>query len=131
MPMQIETATPCQLSSISDKLVGCKLRVAGKMLCHDPETGYLVLVNGRSRCGLLVDASLCIDAQNRWLREHLSILMVLGYLEGSEDALSIPSLPPHAQSYSIPNQFLILKALLVSHIPDLELDAWDSSIDAI
>ncbi|KIL68842.1 hypothetical protein M378DRAFT_70780 [Amanita muscaria Koide BX008] len=82
MPQQTERAIPTKIESLSKAGVGCKLRLAGRMLSYEPITGLALVLDGEE--GILVDVTLCVDRySNSWSRERLCLVMIIGYLETS------------------------------------------------
>ncbi|KAL4266337.1 hypothetical protein AB1N83_004284 [Pleurotus pulmonarius] len=100
---QIESAVPTKLDLVGHHLNGHKLRVAGKVLCYDPTSALLLLVDKET--ALLIDVSLCVDRwSGPWLRERLATAMVMGHIEILEKQLPIPTLPAFAPAPSVDPQ---------------------------
>ncbi|KAF4567504.1 hypothetical protein EYR40_006507 [Pleurotus pulmonarius] len=124
---QIESAVPTKLDLVGHHLNGHKLRVAGKVLCYDPTSALLLLVDKET--ALLIDVSLCVDRwSGPWLRERLATAMVMGHIEILEKQLPIPTLPAFAPAPSVDPQ-VVLRAVLVVHTPELDLALWNDSMD--
>ncbi|KAF8893989.1 hypothetical protein BD779DRAFT_1669499 [Infundibulicybe gibba] len=127
MPQQTDAATPTRLASISGVLDGKKLRIAGRMLSYDSSTGLVLLLD--QDVSVLVDVSLCIKPwSSSWVRERLSTLMIIGHLEVSTEEFPIPTIPSFAP-IPVVNPKLILRALLVIHAVDLDLEKWNAVIE--
>ncbi|TFK44830.1 hypothetical protein BDQ12DRAFT_673649 [Crucibulum laeve] len=87
MPQQPDSATPTRLCKINASRIGHKIRVAGRVLSYDAESGHIVLLDGD--CAVLVDASLCLNVRSStWVRERLSKIIAICYVEGSPVRLS-------------------------------------------
>lgn len=88
---------------------------------------------------LLVDISLCLsgDASFPWLREKNTIVMTMGYIDVVDMIVEDVSRNFAANPLSVnliqdmePVPTLILRALVVTERPELDLDIWNSAIDA-
>ncbi|KAI0315960.1 hypothetical protein OF83DRAFT_305581 [Amylostereum chailletii] len=113
--------------------VGKKLRVAGKVLCHDRKRGMMLLWNDEH--AILVDIALCLvpnssgQASEPWLLDMLSTVFVFGYLEYPDGPLQVPDPPAHYP----PGKVLVIEdkqmqATLVQHAPHTDLRAWDATV---
>ncbi|GLB37544.1 hypothetical protein LshimejAT787_0405950 [Lyophyllum shimeji] len=115
------------IRSINDSLIGQKLRLMGRQLSYDSTTGLILLFDANK--GVLVDVSLCVNyLSGSWLREHLSTIGVIGYLEASSEKLPIPTLPTHTAAPAL-DPTLVIRALLVEHAPDIDMDLWNMAIE--
>lgn len=127
MPQQVESARVRMLDSITRDDVGRKLRVAGRMLTYDPESALVLLHDARS--ALLVDVTLCIDADallsvsdapgHRWALERKGHVWVIGHLDRVQDQLPIPMLPTYLAPPDI-DPSLVLRAVMVAPAKDLQ-----------
>ncbi|KII92841.1 hypothetical protein PLICRDRAFT_103041 [Plicaturopsis crispa FD-325 SS-3] len=90
MAPQTDPAVPTRLLTIqahsADAFLRRKLRVAGRMLSYDAQTGLALLCD--RDIALLVDVSDCLDpyargSSGRWIREAKSNIVVVGYLEST------------------------------------------------
>ncbi|KAF9526591.1 hypothetical protein CPB83DRAFT_794417 [Crepidotus variabilis] len=128
MPQQPASATRIKLCDINSDLIGRKLRVAGRVLSYDVNTGLIVLVDGKE--AVLVDISLALDFHSKvWATDRLSTIMAIGDLESSDAPLEIPSTAsPHVLALKISNQ-LVLRAILVIPSPNLDLGLWKAVLD--
>ncbi|KAI0373397.1 hypothetical protein BV20DRAFT_1049819 [Pilatotrama ljubarskyi] len=126
---QVESAAATKLSSISPKLLSRKLRVAGWLLHHEPESSIILIHDGEE--ALLVDISLCLNAWRSapWLRESRTVIMALGYLESSHKALPLPVLSAHAPLVNV-NPHLVLRAIVTQEARDLDMSLWNRAIEA-
>lgn len=116
------------------------------MLSYDTDTQLVIVIDGED--ALLVDVSLCVDPwTGPWIRERLCKVMTLGHLESADvsifpsegvathlvdfsalkDQLAIPTLPNFAPAPSV-DPHLVLRAILITPVPDLDLNLWNASI---
>ncbi|KAK0225965.1 hypothetical protein IW262DRAFT_727672 [Armillaria fumosa] len=124
-----DTATPTRLAAVEERLVGQKLRLAGKLLSYDPIAGLGILLDHDA--AVLVDVSLCVDHwSGAWVRERLGVIMVIGYLEKSDEELPIPTIPSFSPAPALDPR-LFLRAILATKAGDLDLDIWNKSIEAL
>ncbi|KAL6308145.1 hypothetical protein BKA93DRAFT_765610 [Sparassis latifolia] len=125
MSQQPETATVVRLSSITPELVARKLRVAGRLFTYIADSSTLLIADGEN--ALFVDVSLCLSPWQSylWLQENNGTLFALGYLEQVQDPIPLPTLPHHARPTAV-DPYLVLSALVVDHVPDLDLELWNS-----
>ncbi|KAG7098699.1 hypothetical protein E1B28_000612 [Marasmius oreades] len=133
MPQQTDEGAPVRIASVRERggaLVGKKLRLAGRNMCYDENTGYLVLLD--SGIGVLVDISLVLEKERMlsWVQESFSPVEVFGYLEQCDEGLPVPSMPPHASPPEI-DTHLILRAILIIPSSDLSLDVWNSVVEEL
>ncbi|KAJ8077316.1 hypothetical protein PM082_001746 [Marasmius tenuissimus] len=131
MPQQTDEGVPVRIASVSkhgETLVGRKLRLAGRNMCYDENTGYLVLFD--NGIGVLVDISLPLEREGvfLWVKESYSPLEAIGYLEKCNEDLPVPTMPPHATAPEI-DTHLILRAILIVPSSDLSLDIWNSVVE--
>ncbi|KAI0829642.1 hypothetical protein BC628DRAFT_1055015 [Trametes gibbosa] len=127
---QVESATPTRLASVSPALLSKKLRVAGRLLHHDADASTIMIHDGAD--ALLVDISLCVRNAWRsppWLRESGTIVVLVGYVEFSDDPLPLPVLPAHAPLVNV-NPHLVLRAIIAEEAPDLDMSLWNRAIQA-
>ncbi|KAG8967713.1 hypothetical protein FRC03_009406 [Tulasnella sp. 419] len=131
MPQQPDSAKPVRISSISRSLVGAKLRVVGRMLSYNPEACTVLLVHFPH--AVLVDISICLDpkAGLYFMQEEQQQLMIMGYLEELPAQMELPALPYYVDSPPEVNSRLILRAILVKEVPDLNLAEWDEGVGAL
>ena len=62
--------------------------VLSRVFSYDVVTGFIVLVDKAN--GLLVDMSGALDGQSKlWATERLSVIMVIGHLEGSSASVGL------------------------------------------
>ncbi|KIO28441.1 hypothetical protein M407DRAFT_180908 [Tulasnella calospora MUT 4182] len=129
MPQQVEYARPTAISSIRSDQVGNKLRLAGRLLCYDNTTNLLLLSSGPSLDCVLVDITLCLAPRRTmpFLREEQVQIMVVGHLERMEERLPCPTLPPYSDPPEV-DLSLVLRAILLDPVPELDLALWNASI---
>ncbi|KIM40219.1 hypothetical protein M413DRAFT_446386 [Hebeloma cylindrosporum] len=124
MPPQPDPAKLRRICSIGKSDEGKKLRVAGRVLSYDVQTGIVVLIDEGH--GLYVDIVLSLDGQSRrWATERLSTIIALGDLERSEMRLGAPVIDGKGPALKI-NEELVLRAILVVPSPDLDLALWNN-----
>ncbi|KAF8897065.1 hypothetical protein CPB84DRAFT_1710051 [Gymnopilus junonius] len=124
MPQQTETATRTRICKVADLPEGQKVRVAGRVLSYDVESGLIILIEGRH--GLLIDSLLSLDNQSSlWATERLSTVIALGRLEYPTVRLKVPTIPSHAHPIKV-NENLVLRAILILPAPDLDLKLWNA-----
>ncbi|KAG7446229.1 uncharacterized protein BT62DRAFT_104840 [Guyanagaster necrorhizus] len=124
-----DTAAPTRLAVVEERLVGQKVRLAGKLLSYDPVTGLGILLDHDA--AVLVDVSLCVDHwSGAWVRERLGGIMVIGHLEKSDEELPIPTIPSFAPTPAL-DPHLFLRAILVIKAGDLDLEIWNLSIEML
>jgi len=130
MPQQPESASPIAIGAIDRKHASHKLRVAGRVLCYDADTATLTLADGN--IALFVDVSLCVSATRPmgWLWETNSIAVALGHLERVLRPLPLPTLPMNAPNVVVDPR-LILRAIVLNHSPDLDLDLWNTAAEQL
>ncbi|PCH43944.1 hypothetical protein WOLCODRAFT_122884 [Wolfiporia cocos MD-104 SS10] len=123
MPQQSLAAVPVSLGSISPGLISRKLRVAGRLLSRSSDEALFLLSDGNN--ALFVDISLCLnpDKSMPYLRENNATLVVLGYLEETQIAMPLPTLPLHTRTTHV-DPYLVLRAILMIESPDLDLQLW-------
>ncbi|CCM03338.1 uncharacterized protein FIBRA_05467 [Fibroporia radiculosa] len=129
MAQKLQTATPITIASVSQEMTSRKVRVAGRVLAHNTEASLLLLADGDA--ALFVDISLCLSPFKSapWLQEINTPVLALGYIEESPNPLPLPTLPLHAPSATKVDPYLVLKALLVTEAPDLDLAMWNHAIE--
>jgi len=127
-PNEPHSARLLRILSLSNTLLGQKLRIAGRIVAFDFDTQVL-LIRDDANNSCLVDASQCLDPTKSllWLRETSSPVIALGYLGENRDDLPIPTLPAFAQAPEIIPS-LYLQALLLMPSPDLDLKLWEEGI---
>ncbi|KIY50134.1 hypothetical protein FISHEDRAFT_57490 [Fistulina hepatica ATCC 64428] len=124
----VAPATPTAVTAITSSLVGRKVRLVGRLLAYDPATGILVLVD--QEAAILVDVSLCVGLAARdWLSDHLTLIMVIGYLERRLE-LAVPAIPVNIRPPCIDGQ-LVVNAILVTEEKDFDMQLWRLAIDAL
>lgn len=111
-----------------------------RLLSYESDTGLILLLEGDA--AMLVDVSLCVD---RWVREHLSVIMVVGHVEACsvsdetdaircidndvlQEQMPIPTMPRYARAPAI-DVSLVIRAALVVSVPDLDMDEWHQAVD--
>ena len=111
-----------------------------RLLSYESDTGLILLLEGDA--AVLVDVTLCVD---RWIREHLSVIMVVGYVEACsvsdetdamrcidhhllQEQLPIPTMPRYARAPAV-DASLVIRAGLVVPVPDLDTDEWHQAVD--
>jgi len=122
----VDTAVPTRLLSVTEALVGNKLRLAGRMLSYDSLTSLVLLQD--QDVAVLVDVSLCVDKTSAWVREKKCVVMVVGHLEESPTPLPIPVLPAYAPAPVI-DPHIVLRALVVTSGADLDMRLWNGAIE--
>ncbi|KAJ6594030.1 hypothetical protein B0H19DRAFT_1093415 [Mycena capillaripes] len=119
----MEECVPTRLDAVAADKLGQKLRLTGQVLAYDAYTGVVLLRAGD--VGVLVDASNCVSAWTRWLKERLCMVLAIGYLERAPSNLRVPPLPEH---FPLPaprvDDGLVLRAILVVAEADLEMENW-------
>ncbi|KAG9009370.1 hypothetical protein FRB94_012187 [Tulasnella sp. JGI-2019a] len=130
MPQQTDSAKPVNIRYITDVLVGSKLRIAGRLLCYDHATSFMLLSHHPS--SVLVDLSLCMNSAHNlsYLLEEQSQVMVIGLLDKSSEPLRPPILPPYSDAPKV-DLTLVLRAIMVKEVPDLDLNIWNEGISAL
>ncbi|KAG8880587.1 hypothetical protein FRB97_000682 [Tulasnella sp. 331] len=130
MPQQTDSAKPVNIRCITDALVGTKLRLAGRLLCYDHATSFVLLSHYPS-C-ILVDLSLCMNSSHNlsYLLEEQSQIMVIGLLEKKMETFRPPVLPPYSDVPEV-DLTLILRAIMVKEVPDMDLGLWNEGITAL
>lgn len=78
---------------------------------------------------VLVDITLCLAPRRTmpFLREEQVQIMVVGHLEQIEGRLPCPTLPPYSDPPEV-DLTLVVKAILLDPVPDLDLTLWNASI---
>ncbi|KAI0093288.1 hypothetical protein BDY19DRAFT_419288 [Irpex rosettiformis] len=114
-------AAAVRISSLTPVYEAKKIRVAGHLQSCDLDHSMIVIEDQDTP--LLVDISLCINgrASCPWLRERNTTVVAVGYLDVIDMTLEDNTEP-------IPT--LILHALVINERRDLDLDVWNSAIDA-
>ncbi|KAI0700937.1 hypothetical protein BC835DRAFT_322507 [Cytidiella melzeri] len=117
----LDFAAAVRISSLSSGFKSKKVRVAGRLQAHDLEHSMIVLED--KDAPLLVDISLCLNgrASYPWLRERNTIVMAVGYLDVVDMII---------EDNTEPVPTMILNALVIIERRDLDLDVWNSAIDA-
>ncbi|EJD03265.1 uncharacterized protein FOMMEDRAFT_168276 [Fomitiporia mediterranea MF3/22] len=123
-----ESAKPVPISSLNASLVNEKLRTAGILLSYDHEHQLLIVHDGANHA-CLIDTSLILDSMLALpgLRENKTVVSVIGYLEHVEGGLPIPIIPAFVDAPVI-DPTLIVRAILVTPTPDLNLGYWEHAI---
>lgn len=128
MSKHVDSARLTRLSSISDDMIGRKLRVVGRVLCYDLGSATMLLEN--EGLAIAVDISLCLSSGGSlpWLVEARSVVTVFAYLERPpQSAPRSPALPSRIPPPTmIPR--LQLQAILVLHSPDLDMRLWNETV---
>jgi len=124
-----DPAIPTRISSINKVLSSQKLRIAGRLLSYDDKSGLILVMDGHE--AVLVDVSLCVGRwSSDWIREYLSQIMVVGYLDKSVEALPIPTIPKYIPA-PVVDPMLVIRALFVVEARELDMDAWNAGIEAV
>ncbi|KAJ7647203.1 hypothetical protein FB45DRAFT_1100144 [Roridomyces roridus] len=129
----MQPALLTRIDSVTQELLGKKLRLAGEVLAYDATTA-LVILRARARdggegwAGVLVDVSDCVSQWSKpWLRERFCKVTTVGYLERAADT-RLPEMPPHVRLPGVLDCGLVVRALLVSSARDLTMETWDEAI---
>ncbi|ESK97048.1 hypothetical protein Moror_6405 [Moniliophthora roreri MCA 2997] len=130
MPQQTDEGVPVRIATLGthhESLVGRKLRIAGRNMSYDVDTGFLILLD--DSVGVLVDISLALERERTfpWMKERFSPVEVLGYLEHSDEELVVPAIPPHASAPEV-DTHLVLRAIVVVPSSDLSLEVWNNVV---
>ncbi|KAF8200984.1 hypothetical protein BJ912DRAFT_843718 [Pholiota molesta] len=105
MPQQTDSATRKSLNQIDDSLEGQKLRVAGRVLAYDVQTGLIILIDKQH--GLLVDVDLSLHEESaEWATERLSTIMVIGHLERSSVGILSFHTPSASEASALTSEVL-------------------------
>ncbi|KAF8070568.1 hypothetical protein FPV67DRAFT_1028195 [Lyophyllum atratum] len=127
MSQQTDPAIVIRLRSVNESQIGQKLRLVGRLLSYDSNTGFILLLEGDR--AILVDVSLCVDHwSGSWVRDHLGTIRVIGHLESSPEELPIPTLPTYAAAHALDPK-LVIRAVLVERAPDIDMDLWNMAIE--
>ncbi|KAH6913994.1 hypothetical protein BKA70DRAFT_650882 [Coprinopsis sp. MPI-PUGE-AT-0042] len=125
----MEHATPTKISDLKHPLIGKKLRIAGRFLSYDAIAGSIVLLEGKGRYAVYIDISAAVDDRfSEWVNDRLTTLIVIGYLESSNEPAERSDLPAGVEMVDASNS-LQLRALLVVPAQDLDLKLWDRVIE--
>ncbi|KAH8119482.1 hypothetical protein DFH11DRAFT_449066 [Phellopilus nigrolimitatus] len=121
-------AHPVLISSLSPLLMDQKIRIAGKSLSYEHGT-QLLLVQDETNHACLVDTTLVLEAMLRLpdLRESKMTVSVIGYLDRVKQQLAIPIIPAFVDVPEIDPSFVV-RAILLTPSPDLDLTVWKESI---
>ncbi|KAG8894663.1 hypothetical protein FRB99_001070 [Tulasnella sp. 403] len=130
MPQQTDYAKPVDIANIGAKHVGCKLRVAGIILCYD-EITHLLLLSHKNR-SLAVDLTLCLDPTRRlpFLLEDQAQIMVIGHLEKVDEPVAPPLFSAYLDAPEVALN-LVLRAILVKDVPNLDLNLWNEALTCL
>lgn len=120
------------------------LIVACSLLSYDATTGLILIVDEKE--AVIVDVSLCVNPwSSAWARDDWVTVMAIGYLESSlvgfcvvsilkshntliQVQLPIPTIPGYAPAPDV-NPRLILRAILVTELPEFDQNLWNSSLE--
>jgi len=104
--------------------------LAGRLLCYD-QTSHLLLISRDTRC-VAVDVSICLDPMTSlpFLLEEQVQIMVIGHLEKVMTPLHPPLLPPFAGPPEV-DMTLVLRAILLKEVAELDLKLWNEGLKVI
>lgn len=128
MSQQTDPGILARVSSLDGKWLGKKIRLVGRLLAYESTTCLALLLEDDT--AVLVDVSLCVDSESgSWLRDHLGVIRVIGYLEACSDEMPIPTMPTYATA-PILDPTLVVRAILVHEAADVDMDLWAKAVEA-
>ncbi|TFK26474.1 hypothetical protein FA15DRAFT_667354 [Coprinopsis marcescibilis] len=130
MPSQLEHAIPTKISELHRRLVGPKLRIAGRVLVYDAADALATLLDYDGRHTVSVDVSNALDDRSgEWASERLSTVIALGYLE--EIYSEHPRTDDLPSGVEPPTAGIRFRAILVAPARDLDLMLWDAVVEDV
>ncbi|KAL5528491.1 hypothetical protein ACEPAF_7627 [Sanghuangporus sanghuang] len=127
-PNNPASAKPIAISALNETLLNEKIRIAGMSLSYNFEEQVL-LVHDSKMHACLVDTSLVLETliASPGLWESKAVVSIIGYLERVRDGLPIPTIPAFVDA-PIVNPTLVVRAILITPSPNLNLAFWEHAI---